>query len=90
MSLTRHLHFAADHQPRLPIETLLQEPRSVALLKQLGTSSHTLNDLSLDEAGLVLLRRLRQVNLVLAYEIGGVVKYRAHRLPPVVRAALAA
>ena len=90
MAATQHLYYAPDHQPALVVETLLSDATALGLLRRLRGRSLTLEQLDLDARETRTLRRLRHVNLVLSYEIGGVVKYRAHRYPPVVRAALAA
>ena len=90
MARTRYLRFASDHQPALVVAGLLRDTDVRALLRRLRGRSATMAELDLDEAGTRVLRRLRQVNLVTAYEIGGVVKYRARRWPPGVAAAVAA
>ena len=90
MAATQHLHYATNHQPALVIAGMLEDPHALALLARLRGQSLTLAQLDLDQEQRFLLRRLRQVNLILSYEIGGVVKYRANRYPPVVQQALAA
>ena len=90
MALTQHLRFATNHQPALVIAGLLHDPTARALLRRLRGRSLTAEALDLDGDSTRVLRKLRRVNLVTAYEIGGVVKYRARRYPPMVTAALAA
>ena len=90
MAATQHLHYASNHQPALPIATLLRDPRALDLLRQLAHGALPRAELAPTPAERALLRRLQQVNLVLAYTIAGVTKYRAHRFPPAVRRALAA
>ncbi len=90
MAATQHLYYASNHQPALVIAGLLDNPLALGLLTRLRGQSLTLAQLDLNLDQHAILRRLRQVNLVLAYQIGGVVKYRAHRYPPMVQQALAA
>ncbi len=90
MAATQHLYYATNHQPALVIAGLLDDPLALELLARLRGQSMTLAQLDLGPEQRFLLRRLRHLNLVLAYEIGGVVKYRANRYPPAVRQALAA
>ena len=90
MAATQHLHYASNHQPSVLIDALLRQPEAVALLRRFSGKSFTLPELALSEREVALLRRLRHVNLITSYEIGGVVRYRAHRFPPAVTLALAA
>ncbi len=90
MAATQHLHYATNHQPAIVIAGLLDNPLALDLLERLQQQSLTLAQLNLNPEQTILLRRLRQLNLLLAYEIGGVIKYRANRYPPAVRQALAA
>ena len=90
MALTQHLHYASNHQPAIAVAALLRDREARTLLRRLRGRSLTLKQLDVGEGGVRVLRRLRSVGLVTAYEIGGVTKYRARRWPPVVTAALAA
>ncbi len=90
MAATQHLHYASNHQPSLPIATLLRNERAIELLRRLSASACTLAELDLDAADQDLLRRMQQLNLVISYEVAGLLKYRAKRLPPAVRLAIAA
>ncbi len=60
------------------------------ILRRLEAGSLTLAELALSAEELELFRQLRRVNLIVCYELGGQVRYRAHRYPPLVRQALAA
>ncbi len=90
MARTRYNYFASNNQPKLVINSLLKQPETQALLTRLSAKPLMLQEAVVAENDLAVLRKLQRVNVVRAYTIGGVTRYRLRKLPPYVREALAA
>jgi len=90
MSRTRYTYFASNNQPKLVINSLLKAPQTQALILRLSAKPLTLKEAVVAEGDLAVLRKLQQVNVIRAYTIGGVTRYRIRKLPPYVREVLAA
>ena len=88
MSRTRTHYYASNNQPRLIVESLLKLPFTLSMLEALRKQRYTGNEIAPNKAMRERLRQLRQVNLITAYEIAGVIYYRATRLPPYVQLAI--
>ena len=90
MSRTRYNYFASNNQPELVIRSLLKQPETQALILRLSPKPLTLQEAVVADTDLAALRKLQRVNVVRAYTIGGVTRYRLRKLPPYVREVLAA
>lgn len=90
MSRTRYNYFASNNQPKLVVNSLLNQPETQALIMRLSAKPLTLKEAVVTESDLAVLRKLQRVNIVRAYTIGSVTRYRLRKLPPYVREVLAA
>ncbi len=70
------------------VEALLQKPLTLAMLNALQLRKHTLLEIAPTPLHRKRLQQLRQVNLVTAYQLGGIFYYCARRLPPYVAMAM--